>query len=141
MADPRDRRTRLAAAILLFERRRQQRKRDAEDLEDECDPFQFALSTRAGTECVSHMIRATMELDPELTVLFIDEMGAYCDALLPFVRMSYEQPSRYWWRDEESQKHVVSKEEGGEQEDPLMPVFFTLELHNTLVKVKAQMLL
>ena len=27
-------------------------------------PFQFALSTRAGTECVSHVLQAMTDLDP-----------------------------------------------------------------------------
>ena len=35
-----------------------------EELEKECSPYQFALSTRAGTECVSHMIRAATDMGP-----------------------------------------------------------------------------
>ena len=83
-----------------------------EELEKECSPYQFALSTRAGTECVSHMIRAATDMDPTLTILSVDEMSAYdlmrrqamlsklarrpkLRGLLPFVRMSYGQPSRY----------------------------------------------
>ena len=84
-----------------------------EELEKECSPYQFALSTRAGTECVSHMIRAATDMDPTLTILSVDEMSAYdlmrrqamlsklarrpkLRGLLPFVRMSYGQPSRYY---------------------------------------------
>ena len=85
----------------------------AAEIEQECSPFQFALSTRAGTECVSHMVRAATELDPQLTILSIDEMGAYdlirrqvmlkklarrpeLRTLLSFGRMSYGQPSRHY---------------------------------------------
>ena len=127
-----------------------------EALEEECGSLQFAFSTRAGTECVSHMIRAATELDPELTVLSIDEMGAYdlmrrqamlsklqsspkLLPLLPFVRLSYGQPSRYWWRDKHGKRHVVKQGEGGEQGDPLMPALFCLGLTDTLSEVKAQL--
>ena len=40
-----------------------------------CAPFQFALSTRAGTDCVGHTIRAMTDADPECTVLSIDGVG------------------------------------------------------------------
>ena len=128
-----------------------------EELEKECSPYQFALSTRAGTECVSHMIRAATDMDPTLTILSVDEMSAYdlmrrqamlsklarrpkLRGLLPFVRMSYGQPSRYYWRDAEGNRHEVKQGEGGEQGDPLMPALFALGLHDTLEAVKAQML-
>ena len=71
-----------------------------------CAPFQFALSTRAGTDCVGHTIRAMTDADPECTVLSIDGVGAYdhvlrssfltklhqvpsLQGLLPFVRSTY----------------------------------------------------
>ena len=41
-----------------------------------CVPYQFALSTRAGTDCVGHAIRA-LDADPQCTVLSIDGVGAY----------------------------------------------------------------
>ena len=37
-------------------------------------PFQFALSTRAGTECV---LQAMSDLDPVVTVLSVDGVGAF----------------------------------------------------------------
>ena len=46
-------------------------------VESTCAPFQFALSTRAGTDCVGHTIRAMTDDDPECTVLSIDGIGAY----------------------------------------------------------------
>ena len=40
-------------------------------------PFQYALSTRAGTECVTHMVQALTSEDREATILSIDGIGAY----------------------------------------------------------------
>ena len=40
-------------------------------------PFQYALSTRAGTECVAHVVQALTELDPRTTILSIDGVGAF----------------------------------------------------------------
>ena len=46
-------------------------------VEATCVPFQFALSMRAGTDCVGHAIRALTAANP-MTVLSIDGIGA-CD--------------------------------------------------------------
>ena len=71
-----------------------------------CAPFQFALSTRAGVDCVGHVVRATADADGEATLLSIDGVGAYdhelrssmlaklfevprLRPLLPFVRSIY----------------------------------------------------
>ena len=40
-------------------------------------PFQYALSTRAGTECVAHIVQSLSELDPRSTILSIDGVGAF----------------------------------------------------------------
>ena len=40
-------------------------------------PFQYALSTRAGTECVAHVVQALTSLDKGATILSIDGIGAY----------------------------------------------------------------
>ena len=85
-------------------------------VEAACAPFQFALSTRAGTDCVGHVVRLATDLDPRTTVLSIDGIGAYdhvlreamlsglnavpgARAILPFVRLAYESTSRYAWED------------------------------------------
>ena len=79
------------------------------EVEKTCASFQFALSTRAGTDCVAHAVRATPDLDPHMTVLPIDGIGAYdhvyrsamlgklleverLRGLLPFVRTMYSGP-------------------------------------------------
>ena len=101
-------------------------------VESTCAPFQFALSTRAGTDCVGHTIRAMTDADPECTVLSIDGIGAYdhilrsafltklhnvpeLQGLLPFVRSIYARPTTYVWEDSEGVKHRIVQAEGGEQ--------------------------
>ena len=64
-------------------------------------PFQYALKTRAGTECVAHVLQALTEADPNATVLSIDGISAYDlislrrvpggDQVLPFVRLFYDR--------------------------------------------------
>ena len=44
--------------------------------ETEYAPFQHALSTRAGTDCVGHMLRAATDAEPTATVLSVDGIGA-----------------------------------------------------------------
>ena len=46
-------------------------------VEATCSPFQFALSTRAGTDCVGHAVRFATDTNPATTVLSIDGVGAY----------------------------------------------------------------
>ena len=40
-------------------------------------PFQYALSTKAGCECVSHVVQALTEADPETTVVSIDGVSDF----------------------------------------------------------------
>ena len=40
-------------------------------------PHQYALSTRAGTECVVHVLQVFTEMDPQTTIVSIDGVGAY----------------------------------------------------------------
>ena len=53
-------------------------------------------------------------------------------ALLPFVRASYRSPSRYIWDDDQGQSQVIRQHEGGDEGDPLMPLLFSLAIHNSL---------
>ena len=101
-------------------------------------PYQYAMSTKAGTECIAHALQMLTELDPQATVVSIDGVGAYdtisrkamLEALvrmpggaeaLPFVRLFYWQPSQYLWEDAEGIVHTVAQGEGGEQGDPSCP--------------------
>ena len=40
-------------------------------------PFQYALSTRAGYECVAHTLQALYEINPETTVVSVDGISAH----------------------------------------------------------------
>ena len=40
-------------------------------------PFQFAISTRAGTECVAHVLQCMTDVDPLATIVSVDGVGAF----------------------------------------------------------------
>ena len=98
----------------------------AQHRQNACSPDQYALSTRAGTECL-----APTEADREATALSVDGVGAFdhvSRALasherlapqLPCVRQFYGQASQYLWYDDDDAAHVVQQGEGGELGDPL----------------------
>ena len=124
-------------------------------VEATCAPFQFALSTRAGTDCVGHAIRAVTEANHHAIVLSIDGVGAYdhvyraammeklhqvpsLQGLLPFVRATYANPTSYVWEDEDGVQHRIVQAEGGEQGDPLMPLLFSLAIHDPLQQAQRE---
>jgi hypothetical protein len=129
----------------------------ADELMEACAPFQYALSTRAGTDCVSHALRSATDNDEGLTVVSIDGIGAFdhirrqamleqlatlehASAMLPFVRLSYGQASTYLWQDDAGVSHVIRQGEGGEQGDPLMPALYALGQHPALVHAAQHLL-
>ena len=61
------------------------------------------------------------------------------EKILPFVRAFYGQPSTYLWEDDAGEVHTVQQGEGGEQGDPLMPLFFCLGQHPALTAVSARL--
>ena len=52
-------------------------KHISEKVEVATAPFQYALETKAGCECVAHVLQTLTDLDPEATILSIDGVGAY----------------------------------------------------------------
>ena len=113
-------------------------------------PFQYALTTRAGVECVAHVIQTLTDVDPEATVLSVDGVGAFDlisrasmleglqgiedgDSVLPFVSQFYSSASTYIWEDDFGVTHEIIQGEGGEQGDPLMPALFAVGQHRALV--------
>ena len=40
-------------------------------------PLQFALSTKSGCECVAHIAQAMTDMDPNTTLLSVDDIGAF----------------------------------------------------------------
>ena len=114
-------------------------------------PFQYALSSRVGSECIAHVLQTLTDTDA--TVLSIDGIGAFDlvsreamlrgllsveggDTVLPFVRQFYGTPSTYLWQDDEGTVHDVQQGEGGEQGDALMPALFALGQHKALVTLQ-----
>ena len=121
-------------------------------------PFQFALSTRAGTEAVTHALQAHTSLDENATVVSIDGVGAFDlisrnamvsglmamengDRLWPFIREFYGRPSSYLWEDDRGVTHDIPQGEGGEQGDPLMQLLFSLGLHTSLKAISDRLLI
>ena len=114
------------------------------------------LATRAGTDCVGHMLRAATDSDAAATVLSVDGIGAYdhisrsamlerlsrmpkARVILPFVRLSYGHPSTNSWWDQNGDKRAVSQAEGGDQGGPLMPMLFSIGIQGALEEVAAQL--
>ena len=121
-------------------------KQLAKEVEAATAPFQYALSTRAGCECVAHVIQGLCEMNPTATITSIDGISAYDSIsrramlqglhhldegsrVLPFVRLFYGTPSSYLWEDDSGTVHRVRQGEGGEQGDALMPLLFSLGQH------------
>ena len=120
-------------------------------------PFQFALSTKAGGECVAHVAQALTDMDDNATLLSVDGIGAFDlvsrgammsglleveggASALPFVRQFYGSPSTYLWDDDDGVTHEIAQGEGGEQVDALMPLLFSLGLHRSLCAVSDRLL-
>ena len=59
--------------------------------------------------------------------------------LLLFARFAYAEPTSYVWEDEDGGRHHIIQGEGGEQGDPLMPLLYSLGVHNSLVEGKRTM--
>ena len=57
----------------------------AKKVESATAPFQYALSTRAGCECVSHALQSLTGLDESATILSVDGVGAFDLVLLLFL--------------------------------------------------------
>ena len=86
-------------------------KQIAKQVEVATAPWQHALTTRAGCECVAHLLQHLTDGDAQATILSVDGIGA-CDLVsrnamlqglmsiedggkvLPFVRTFYGQPSQ-----------------------------------------------
>ena len=116
-------------------------------------PFQYAMSTKAGCECVVHILQTITDQDSQATVLSIDGIDLISrsamlegllkmdrgDEIFPFVRCFYCSPPTDLWEDEMGMSHEIAQGEGGEQGDPLMPMLFALGLHPALRAAQARM--
>ena len=54
------------------------------------------------------------------------------ETVLPFVRQFYGCVSQYLWEDDAGVTHTILQGEGGEQGDPLMPMFYSLGQNRAL---------
>ena len=107
---------------------------------DACQPFRFALATRAGTEAVAHALATDLHPDgvgafdtisrQAMLQALRDTPGA--NGCLPFARQFYANPCQFVWHDARGNAHVIHQAEGGEQGDPLMPALFALGQHAAL---------
>ena len=117
-------------------------------------PYQFALSTPAGTDSLAAMLRIATELDPEATVVSLDGRSAYdsvsraamlgklkqvAPQILPFVRSLYARVSTYLWGDDAGHCHEIQQAEGVEQGDSLAPALFALSQHDALAAAARQL--
>ena len=119
-------------------------------------PHQYALSTRAGCECIAHILQGLCEQNPQAAVVSVDGLSAFDQisrvamldgllnvanggAVLPFVRMFYGAPSSYLWEDAAGTVHTIRQGEGGEQGDALMPLLFAVGQHSALDAVQEEL--
>ena len=117
-------------------------KQIAKKVEKATALFQYALSTRAGCECIAHAIQAMTDTNQHCTVLSVDGIGAYDtfsrsglvrhmeggDSVLPFVLQFYGSPSSNWREHSEGVVREVLQGEGGEQGDALVAALFSVLL-------------
>ena len=110
-------------------------------------PFQYAMTTRAGCECVARALQGLTEIDPEATVTSTDGLRAFdmisrgamlqglrrvSGAALPFTRMFYGRSSEYLWEMDDGQVLRILQGDGGDQGDPMMPLLYSLGQHGAL---------
>ena len=126
----------------------------ADTFDEATRPYQFALQTRAGTDALSGMLRAAVDLDSAATIVSLDGRSAYdtisraaflhklhavAPALLPFVRLWYGQQSTYFWWDANGERRTIHQGEGCEQGDALAPALYALGQHDALVAADQQL--
>ena len=99
-------------------------------------PHQHVLATRAGCECIAHVLQGLCDLNPETTVTSIDGVSACylisqrTVAVLPYFSCACSMvPSEYLWEDDSGVTHSIPQGEGGEQGDAMMPLLFCLGQH------------
>ena len=115
----------------------------SEAVERATAPYQCALTTRAGCECIAHIL-----LHPELTITSIDGIGAF-DAIsreslmrglldvegggaaLPFI-CSMVHHRNICGRTTKGQSTGFRRVRGGEQGDAMMPLLFAVGQHRAL---------
>ena len=62
------------------------------------------------------------------------------DQIVPFGRCFYGSPSTYLWEDELGNTHEILQGEGGEQDDHLMPMLFSLAEHPAVEAIQRRLI-
>ena len=84
-------------------------------------PYQYALRTRAGCECIAHALQGLCDVDPNATIISIGGIGAFDQIsraamvegggqAIPFVRLFHGSPSSHLWEDSSGIIHTIPKE-------------------------------
>ena len=104
-------------------------KQIAKQVEAATAPWQHAVTTRAGCECVVHLLQHSTDGDANTTIISVDGTGAFDlvsrnamlrgwmgiedgGKVLPFVRTFYGQLSNFIWEDEVGDVHDILQGEG-----------------------------
>ena len=90
--------------------------------------FQYALSTKAGCECVPHILQALSDRDPEATIMSIDGIGAFdlisrnavLEVLLRMEHGDQILPTNLWEDEMGVTQHISRGGRGAGR--PLMPM-------------------
>ena len=95
-----------------------------------CMPFQFGLSTRAGTEALFKLLQVATKCNSRTTVLSVDAIGAargaafrspslrLCCLSAVSIRQFYGAAGRYAWTEDAGADHEVLQAEGGSEAIP-----------------------
>ena len=109
------------------------------NLHCQCEPAQIASDTQSGqsltrtpfARCCPSMALVLSNVYRSAMLAKLHEVPSL-QGLLPFVRATYANPTSYVWEDEAGVQHRIIQAEGGEQGDPLMPLLFSLAIHDPL---------
>ena len=92
-------------------------------------PHQYAMTTKAGCECIAHALQGLTKIDPEATIISINGVGGFdlisrramlegfrevSSEAVPFARMFCGQASEYLWESDSAEIHNSPQGEGGE---------------------------
>ena len=123
----------------------------ADTFDEATRPYQFALQTRAGTDALSGMLHATVDLDSAATIVSLDGRSAYDTisrtAFLNKLHHSSRlcaygtgsNPQYFWW-DADGQRRTILQKEGANRDvDALAPALYALGQHDALVAADAQL--
>ena len=101
------------------------------EAEEATTPHQYALSSRVGCECVTHILQSSIDEDENAKIVSVDGICAFDtisrrdmfkgvlrmpsgDRILTFLKQFCSSPSTYYVWDDMGTQHEVTQGEGGE---------------------------